>query len=84
MAAAPMYKSLGVSWASSLLGFLSLAMSIIPFAFIKYGDRIRENSKFCQELKQRKEKIAMEKEKEKSVGKRHAAGPEELESGEKE
>ena len=62
LAAAPMYKSLGVAWASSLLGFLSLAMSIIPFAFIKYGDRIRENSKFCQELKKRKQKIAMEKE----------------------
>lgn len=86
LAAAPMYKSLGVSWASTLLGFLSLAMSIIPFAFIKYGDRIRENSKFCQELKKRKEQIAMEngKDKDKSVGHRHAAGPEELESGEKE
>lgn len=83
LAAAPMYKSLGVAWASSLLGFLSLAMSIIPFAFIKYGDRIRENSKFCQELKARKEQIATEKEKHESVGKRHAARLEELESGEK-
>ncbi len=83
LAATPMYKSLGVSWASSLLGFLSLAMSIIPFAFIKYGDRIRENSKFCQELKKRKEQIAFEKERVKSDGKRHAARLEELESGEK-
>ncbi|KAL9129774.1 MAG: hypothetical protein Q9175_007203 [Cornicularia normoerica] len=83
LAAAPMYKSLGVSWASSLLGFLSLAMSIIPFAFIKYGDRIRENSKFCQELKARKEQIAMEKAKDETVDKRHAATLEELESGEK-
>ncbi|CAD6577884.1 MAG: hypothetical protein ASARMPRED_008439 [Alectoria sarmentosa] len=86
LAATPMYKSLGVSWASSLLGFLSLAMSIIPFAFIKYGDRIRENSKFCQELKKRKEEITLEKKKERdeSVGKRHAAKLEELEFGEKE
>ena len=82
LAAAPMYKSLGVSWASSLLGFLSLAMSIIPFAFIKYGIRIREHSKFCQELKARKEKIAIEKEKDRSVDRRHAARPEELECGE--
>ena len=82
LAAAPMYKSLGVSWASSLLGFLSLAMSIIPFAFIKYGNRIREHSKFCQELKARKEKIAIEEEKDRSADRRHAARPEELECGE--
>lgn len=84
LAAAPMYRSLGVSWASSLLGFLSLAMSIIPFAFIKYGDRLRENSKFCLELKKRKEQIAKEKQKDESSAKRHAARLEELECGEKE
>ena len=55
LAARPMYQKLGIPWASSLLGFLSLGMSIIPFAFIKYGDRIRANSKFCQELQARKE-----------------------------
>lgn len=82
LAAAPMYKSLGVSWASSLLGFLSLAMSIIPFAFIKYGNRIREHSKFCQELKARKEKIGIEKEKDQCVNREHAARLEELDSGE--
>jgi hypothetical protein len=48
------YERLGVAWACSLLGFLSLAMCIIPFAFIRFGDRIRERSKFCQFLKQRK------------------------------
>ncbi|MDI1487744.1 MAG: hypothetical protein OHK93_007016 [Ramalina farinacea] len=62
LAAAPMYRSLGVSWASSLLGFLSLAMTVIPFAFIKYGDRIRANSRFCNELKALKEKNARQKE----------------------
>lgn len=56
LAARPMYQRLGIPWASSLLGFLSLGMTIIPFAFIKYGDRIRANSKFCQDLKARKEK----------------------------
>ncbi|KAL8671934.1 MAG: hypothetical protein Q9168_003590 [Polycauliona sp. 1 TL-2023] len=59
IAARPMYRSLGIAWASSLLGFLSLAMCIIPFAFIKYGDRIRANSKFCQELREKK-RIAQE------------------------
>ncbi|KAL8702952.1 MAG: hypothetical protein Q9201_003881 [Fulgogasparrea decipioides] len=52
IAARPMYDNLGIAWASSLLGFLSLGMCIIPFAFIKYGDRIRANSKFCQELRE--------------------------------
>lgn len=48
------YERLGVAWACSLLGFLSLAMCIIPFAFIRFGNRIREKSAFCQFLKQRK------------------------------
>jgi len=61
LAASPMYGTLGISWASSLLGFLSLAMCGIPFAFIKYGDRIRANSRFCNELKGRKENLAREK-----------------------
>ncbi|KAI9873408.1 MAG: hypothetical protein M1830_000445 [Pleopsidium flavum] len=54
LAAKPMYDRLGVNWASSLLGFLSLGMTVIPFAFIRYGDRIRANSKFCQYLLERK------------------------------
>ncbi|KAL8975142.1 MAG: hypothetical protein Q9197_000628 [Variospora fuerteventurae] len=64
IAAKPMYKSLGIAWASSLLAFLSLGMSIIPFAFIRYGDRIRSNSKFCQELRERKRRYEEEQERE--------------------
>lgn len=60
-AAKPMYDTLGVPWACSLLGFLSLAMCAIPFVFIKYGDKIRERSKFCQELKAEKAKIERKK-----------------------
>lgn len=30
-------------------------MCIIPFAFIRFGDRIRERSSFCQSLKQIKQ-----------------------------
>ncbi|CAD0021975.1 unnamed protein product, partial [Aureobasidium pullulans] len=51
-AARPMYQRLGVAWACSLLGFLSLAMCAIPFVFIRYGNTIREKSSFCQYLKQ--------------------------------
>ena len=61
LGARPMYQRLGVSWASSLLGLLSLALTVIPFAFIKYGDRIRANSKFCIELKEKKEKVSRDK-----------------------
>jgi hypothetical protein len=50
LAARPMYQNLGVAWASSLLGFLSFGMIIIPFVFIKYGARIRAGSRLSQQL----------------------------------
>jgi hypothetical protein len=49
-ATGPMYNKLGVAWACSLLGFLSVAMSVIPFVFLWKGDQIRARSKFCQYL----------------------------------
>ncbi|PGH37043.1 hypothetical protein GX50_00026 [[Emmonsia] crescens] len=60
----PMFNRLGVSWSCTMLGFFSLAMSIIPFAFIRYGEHIRQNSKFCQYLHEQKEteRIAEEEE----------------------
>jgi MFS family permease len=60
LAAHSMFSSLGIAWACSLLGFLSLGMCIIPFAFIRFGDRIRDNSKFCKELKELKAKETAE------------------------
>lgn len=74
LAARPMYRELGIAWASSLLGFLSLGMCIIPFAFIKYGDRIRANSKFCNELRERKTRLAGE-------GQRRESSPSLVEQG---
>ncbi|KAJ5407443.1 hypothetical protein N7465_008727 [Penicillium sp. CMV-2018d] len=64
LAAKPMFNRLGVPWACSLIAFLSLGVSVIPFAFIRYGDRIRANSKFCQELKSIKEAERLEWERE--------------------
>ncbi|KAJ9504159.1 hypothetical protein LTR99_005911 [Exophiala xenobiotica] len=49
-----MFSTLGIAWACSVLGFLSMGMCVIPFAFIWYGDKIRDNSKFCKELKEMK------------------------------
>ncbi|KAK0509370.1 hypothetical protein JMJ35_007764 [Cladonia borealis] len=43
--AAAMYNNLGVAWASSTLGFLSIAFIPIPFVLYKYGAQIRKKSK---------------------------------------
>ncbi|KAI1418489.1 MFS general substrate transporter [Hypoxylon sp. FL1857] len=44
--AAPMYHKLGVGWATSLLGFLTVALLPVPFLFFKYGERVRKTSRF--------------------------------------
>ncbi|KAI1456409.1 MFS transporter [Annulohypoxylon moriforme] len=56
LAASPMYERLGIPWACSLLGFLSLAMAIIPFVFLRYGTWLRMHSPYCQELLKLKER----------------------------
>jgi len=43
-AAAKMYKTLGVHWAGSLLGFLALALGLVPWVFLKWGHNIRQRS----------------------------------------
>jgi len=57
-----MFKKLGIAWACSTLAFLALALGTLPFFFIKYGERIRMNSKFGQELKALHAKELEEKE----------------------
>ncbi len=42
-----MYHKLGVAWASSMLGFLSIAFIPIPFVLYYYGGRIRAISKMA-------------------------------------
>ncbi|KAF9883170.1 hypothetical protein FE257_003890 [Aspergillus nanangensis] len=61
LAAKPMFDGLGVNWGCSLIAFLTLGVSVIPFVFIRYGDRIRAKSKFCQELKGMREAEENEK-----------------------
>ena len=43
-----MYRRLGVDWASSLLGFLSIVFIPIPFILYRYGERIRRRSKLAR------------------------------------
>ncbi|KAI9051392.1 hypothetical protein LZ554_004439 [Drepanopeziza brunnea f. sp. 'monogermtubi'] len=73
-ATAPMYARLGIGWASSLLGFLSLGMCVVPFIFLWKGDRIRARSRFCIYLKEKKEKekelAGLELERERERGRR--------------
>ena len=45
-----MYRALGTQWATSVLGFSAVFMIPIPFAFYKYGPKIRERSKYAQVL----------------------------------
>ncbi|KAK7059073.1 hypothetical protein VNI00_001697 [Paramarasmius palmivorus] len=42
-----MYEALGPRWASSLLGFVALGLTPIPFIFVKFGARLRERSTFA-------------------------------------
>lgn len=43
----PMFKGIGIHWGLSLLGFLSIAVSLIPLAFAIYGPKIRKKSKYA-------------------------------------
>lgn len=45
-----MYERLGYQWASSLLAFVGIPLSIIPLIFFRYGPIIRKRSSFAQEL----------------------------------
>ncbi|KAB8238778.1 putative MFS multidrug transporter [Aspergillus alliaceus] len=52
LAADPLYSTLGVGWATSVLGFASLAFIPIPFALLYVGPWIRARSPFSQRLLQ--------------------------------
>lgn len=41
-----MYKNLGIDWATSLLGFISVALIPIPWVLFKWGHLIRSKSNY--------------------------------------
>ena len=41
-----MYERLGVDWATSLLGFLSILFMLIPPLFWKFGPWLRERTRY--------------------------------------
>jgi len=48
-AAQKMYGSLGVHWATSLLGFIALLLSTIQFCFYAYGAKLRTRGNSCED-----------------------------------
>ncbi|KAG0646667.1 Efflux pump bik6 [Hyphodiscus hymeniophilus] len=46
----PMFHNLGIPWASSLLGFIAVALIPIPFLFYVYGPAIRKRGSFSAEV----------------------------------
>jgi hypothetical protein len=48
--ATQMYKTLGIPWATSLLGFLTAAMIPVPILFYIYGAKLRALSRFNPRL----------------------------------
>ncbi|KAK3196562.1 hypothetical protein K4F52_000444 [Lecanicillium sp. MT-2017a] len=62
LATAPMFKKLGISGACSLLGGISAVMCVIPFVFIWKGPSIRNRSRFCIALRERKEEMLRKEE----------------------
>lgn len=49
LAAMSMYSTLGFQWASTLLAFIALALSLAPVLFIVFGKEIRARSPFMKE-----------------------------------
>jgi len=41
-----MFQKLGVQWAASLLGFLSVLLAVMPFAFYRWGPVLRRRSAY--------------------------------------
>lgn len=45
-----MVTTLGIAWSCSLLAFISCGLSLVPFGFIIWGERIRAASNFSKKL----------------------------------
>ena len=50
LAGPKMYDALGLGWGNSLLAFIALALSPVPWVFMKYGERIRTSPRFALDL----------------------------------
>lgn len=39
----PMYDRLGIHWATSVLGFASVVLIFVPYAFLYWGDKMKRS-----------------------------------------
>lgn len=46
------YSSLGIPWASSLLGFIAAALAPVPWVFFRYGPTLRKKSSYDKEFRE--------------------------------
>lgn len=49
----PMYKNLGIHWALTMLGLISLVFTTVPYAFNIFGPWIRSKSRFAKAQRER-------------------------------
>lgn len=56
LAGPSMYAALTPQWAGTLLGLLEVVLIPIPFAFYKYGDRIRAKSPVIKQMREEQAK----------------------------
>ncbi|KAK2799576.1 hypothetical protein FQN50_008414 [Emmonsiellopsis sp. PD_5] len=49
LASFTMFQNLGFGWAGSLLGFIGLILSVVPWLLVFYGPEIRKRSPFMKE-----------------------------------
>jgi hypothetical protein len=47
IAGVPFYKNVGHHWVLTILGCVSVLMTPIPYAFFRWGHRVRGRSKFA-------------------------------------
>ena len=57
-----MYENLTYKWASSLIGFIALALSVIPFVLLAYGNKLRGKSRVCKQILREQEEDEMMRE----------------------
>lgn len=55
--AQPMYRNLGIHWASSVPAFLALACVPFPYLLYKYGPAIRKKCKYAAEAERIREMV---------------------------
>lgn len=56
----PMYENLGYPEASTLLGALACAFSVLPFLLVAYGPQIRSRGRVAKQIARQQEMRAAE------------------------